>query len=83
MKMVIAHNMLIPIGRQIVPVDVQGELVPANQMIVLALLALVEKYGKEGVLEISQHEAVDLIGKKNSVEIDFSITNYSLRIRAI
>lgn len=66
-----------------IPVSVQGELVPADRMLVLAMIAMVAKYGQDGRLSIPQAEAEALIGQAQYVyvEYDFASDAMILRVR--
>jgi hypothetical protein len=69
---------IVDFSRQLVPVSVQGELVPGEVQIVRALAALIRKYGKDGRLEIDQLEAMRLLDKNYTVELHFSFERNAL-----
>jgi len=69
------------ISQQIVPVRVQGELAPGSKLIVQALIAVVSKFGKDGLLEINQHEAALMLTGRETVELQFNFERNALQIR--
>jgi hypothetical protein len=66
----------------VVPVHVQGELVQGSSMIVTALMAAVAKFGKDGLLEISQTDALNLLQGRKEVEITYDFARDVLQIWA-
>jgi hypothetical protein len=68
-------------SQQIVPVRVQGELAPGSKLIVQALIAVVAKFGKDGLLEINQYEAAEILKGRETVELNFNFERNALQIR--